>query len=365
MTNFKRNNNLKFEKAKKFLILLLCVTLFLSAMSLTLSLLPKDKTTSSPGSGVVEPSPPDDDNVDSLLTPYGRIPEEYAQDPEKYPILLFQISTREVIWAGDRFGGEGVYGGVLYQLKNNASNGDMAVFFQNDHTDIQDPEGKLNPFFNFGAIEGNHIIDLNGHTFIASTTIFHSQAKNKGNLNSVSWHIKNGTIDLNSHNFLYVGSNSAEEHTMLSNFLVENIYFANITSGRVVADNNRGSDYYDTVTDVCFRNCTFDILQSDRSALFHFGKTDTSTFDINITVEGGNISFVEASLPVLFDDGGLSNKTFIFAEGEQGFTTLTLPINEVQAFDEPFNTTSGQRYFVLSAIDPENYCEYELSEKTA
>ncbi len=48
MKKIKRKNILISEKANKLGIIILCITLFLSAMSLTLSLIPRDKTTSAP-----------------------------------------------------------------------------------------------------------------------------------------------------------------------------------------------------------------------------------------------------------------------------------------------------------------------------
>ena len=361
MTNRKK----KRSKVGNFFAFLASILLIFAMISTVSTLLDyesiTDGSSESPKVDEIKPVIPDVEVPDPLQTPYGRIPEEYA-DPETFPILLF--SGNEVVWAGDRFGGESTYGGVLYQIYTNYKKSDTVVYFQKDHTDVTDPDGKLNTFYNFGLITGNHVIDLNGNTFTAATQVLNAQAKNKNDIAEVSWTIKNGSIDLNSREFLRFGSvsNNNEDYSMKSSYLIENVKFFNITTGKLVADNNRNSDYYILTSEVVFRNCVFDIQQTNRTELFYLGTTDTSTYSIDIKVEGGTINYVGTDLPLLFRNGGYTNKTFSLGRYNGEFPVLKLAKNDTIVFDVPFDTELGQLYFVAGYND-ENYTYYYLGEK--
>ena len=363
MAKRKRNT-----KAGNFFAFLVAILLIFAMISTVSTLLDYESITGgsseSPKVEDIKPIVPgDDEEDDPLQTPYGRIPEEYAADPDTYPILLF--SNREVVWAGDRFGGESSYGGVLYQIyTNNKNYGDTVVYFQKDHTDVADPDNKLQTFYNFGMIKGEHVVDLNGFTFTASYNIFNAQAKNKNNTAEAKWIIKNGSIDLNEYTFLNIGSikNDGNDYSMSCSYLIENINFVNITTGKLASDHNRGSDFYVTKSDVIFRNCIFDIQQERTTELFYFGETNTSTFSIDIRIEGGEFHYVSENLPPLFNNHGFENKTFTLEKYDGNFPILRTAKNEATSFDTPFNSSLGEAYFILG-YDDSNYSYYYLGQR--
>ena len=317
---------------------------------------------------------------DPLVTPYGRIPNEYAQNPDQYPILLFQISTGNVIWAGDRWGGEkakatynedgsvkkyATTGGVLYQIAQNKSKGDLAIYFQKDHADTPDDNGQTPTYYNFGCLTGNYIIDLNGHTLTAAQTLFYAEAKNNSFNNQVTWTIKNGTINLGSYKFLEIKSGKYDkQYTMDSTYVLENVNFTNITTGYVVIDGSSDLGFL-TNSDITFRDCTFEVVENRKNAIFYLGSSAKSaTFSVDITVEGGNFSYpYNTSLPTLFRDGAMTNKTFIYGEGKNGLPSVTIAKTSTVMYETPVKTTVGDRYFIQDQVDEGEQTTFYLCQK--
>lgn len=283
--------------------------------------------------------------TDPLLTPYGKIPAEYAADPETYAILIFNTTTGAVIWAGNQWGGEtktdgSQIGGALEQLNKNASKGTLAMYFQADVTSTL-------PYYNFGQTLGTHIIDLNGHTLTAKETLFNAQAKQKKASCSLHLTIKNGTIDLGEKTMLGIGSNNYDgNYGMHATYLFEGVRFVNIANnGHLVRDSISGN--FTTTSDIIFRDCHIEFNAGRTNALFLLG-SNPDNFTINIKLEGGSIVTGDAKLPTFLQvTNGRVNKTLSFGKGTNGYTTLTVKKISTVTNDIPYKTPNGDRYFAL------------------
>lgn len=300
---------------------------------------------------------------DPTATPYGKIPSEY-RDATKYPILLFSLSSKTVVWAGNRWGGEGTYGGVMSQLHKNCTKGSYAIYFQGDYVDAAGEDGKLQTYYNMGSITGNHIIDLAGHTFTANSQVFYAQAKNQNFTSNVTYTIKNGTINLGTRALISVGSNTYDQqYTHTGNYNFENVNITNIQADGVLVRDDVGGDYL-TTTNVTFRDCTFEIAATRSLPLFRCNTAKSTTHAIHIQVLGGAFEYVGAAMPKIFDCGTLTNKSFLYGEGKDGLPSVTTAKNANSYENIAQSTTLGNRYFIAEA-NGEDKVTYYLCEKTA
>ena len=303
--------------------------------------------------------------TDPLATPYGRIPEMYANDPQKYPILLFNTATGAVIWAGAQWGGEtsetnGTVGGVLEALQTNCTAGQLAIYLQGNVTDATS-------YYNHGRTQGTHIIDLNGYTVTmsASASFLYAQAKATNQPNyTVSFLIKNGTINLGSSSLITIGSNTKTgNNAMLSNYTFENVTFENIApKGSIVTEN--GGNFI-TTTNILFDSCSFYFTAGRTKALVSLGGVEN--FTVSVTVRGGSIHTEDTSLPVLFGANSsttLTNRFFYIHRGENGFPTVSTRKNSTQMDDTGYETNLGVRYLVLTE-STDTHSIYTFAAKTA
>ena len=284
---------------------------------------------------------------DPLLTPYGRIPAEYAADPDTYAMLLFNTQTGAVIWAGNQWGGEtkadgSSVGGILEAMKNNCSKGSLAIYFQADVVSSI-------IYFNHGNTTGTHTIDLNGHKLTLQTTMFQAQAKNKKENSLANFTIKNGTINVGYSLLLSIGSNSYDgNYGMTSNYVFENIKFENIGAETNMISDGLGGNFT-TTTNIIFRNCDFHFNAGRSGALFTLGTKSTSgNFTVNITIEGGTIVTGDGKIPTFLTvQNGLTNKTLSFQKGTSGYTTVTTKKCSTYTDNIMYHTNAGDRYLVL------------------
>ena len=306
-------------------------------------------------------------DMDPLVTPYGRIPKEYADAPETYKMLLFNIKTGEVIWAGSQWGGEGGEGkgGILEAIKNNCSKGSLAIYFQADVTTTM-------TYNNHGNTTGTHIIDLNGHTLTAGHTVFNAQAKNKNKTSTAHFTVKNGTINLGKQQLLSIGSNTYDgDYRMTATYLFENVNITNISNGSyVIRDNLCGN--FTTTTNVIFRECSLEFNSGRSAAFFYLGYTNTdngttsASFTVDITLEGGSIVTNDAKIPTFLQvANGMTNKTLHFVRGKNGFTTVTTKKTSTYSDNKVYPTNLGDRYLILDHYSEDNTQSiYTFGKKT-
>ena len=300
------------------------------------------------------------------LTPYGWIPTDVYKN-EDYTLLLFHISTGEIVWKGDRWGGEGTEGGALSNLDSYDGKGSHAIYFQGDHIDTPNSAGRTPAYYNFGCITGSHIIDFNGYTLTStSDNIFHNQAKNKNTTSKASFVVKNGTINLGQKYLIMSGSISREvECTMQSDFVFENMNFINIkASGGLVSDDSFGN--FKTVTNITMINCNIEVNGTHNSPLFSVlsnrkgtanvtlsdGTTVTvETASLNhsfhIVLEGGKITSNVQQLVAIFPTEHTEGRTMTFKQGDNGYTEIYTA--KMTGYSDYLARTveNGVRYFIL------------------
>ena len=316
------------------------------------------------------------------LTPYGWI-DTATFNNSSYPILLFNNQTKQLVWKGDRWGNEGATdGGVLYNLyaKNQGSH---AIYFQANQKDTTSVA-----YYNFGNISGTHIIDLNGNTLTATANVFHLQAKTKNNTHTVSYIIKNGTIDFGSYSLLNIGSGTYslpadatyDAYTMTTDMTFENVTF-NITTGVLATDGGLNGANFKTVTNLNFKECTFVLTGARSRALFYLGNTGTGTatdkntgetfttdcknFAIHATIEGCSFITDQTTIPTLYaNPGKMDNKTLTFTKGKNGYATFQTATSTTVRNSEKLVSAEGDNYFFLAeTTDTTNTYTFGIAHK--
>ena len=128
---------------------------------------------------------------DPLVTPYGKIPEEYS-DANEYPVIMFNVDTGAVVLA------------TKYLANNNADSalgladdksGNYAIYLRADVT----TNGVA---YNHGNVGGSIIIDLNGHKVTLGNSLFWTQSKS-GAAQTVR--VINGKIANGGYNMINIG----------------------------------------------------------------------------------------------------------------------------------------------------------------
>lgn len=297
------------------------------------------------------------------LTRYGWIPEEYFNNPEAYPILMFLISDGSIVYAGNKWGGETTTtddvttpGGVLEKLRNNSSKGNHAIYLQKDH---KDPDG-TSAYYNTGNITGNHIVDLNGHTLTATDIIFYSQAKNKNNTSAVTYTIQNGNIKIGSKILINIGSNTYDgDYGMTFNYIFDNVNITGIEGNTQLITDSAGGNFT-TTTNVTFRDCSFTYANVTKKPLFNLGSTNARSHTVNIVLEGGFIKYPTNAFPKIFTSGTMENKTLTLTKGKNGYTEIITKGNTALTEGNKYQSQMGETlYFLDESVD--GYETYRLA----
>ncbi|MBR2612745.1 MAG: hypothetical protein IKC72_06715, partial [Clostridia bacterium] len=322
------------------------------------------------------------------LIPYGWIPADYYNNPTTYPILLFNDLTKTLVWGGNDWGNQNGTNGVLAQLSAtsalNNENGRGVIYLQADqedkatYTDENGTKIARDPYYNFGGVRGQHIVDLNGHTLTANSHVFFATNKDRTTDGYSSCRVFNGTINLQNYSLLILGSNAySTVYSKVADFTFENVdIISNSRSNPIVAD-GIGANFI-TTYNISFKDCDFTLGQNYTGPMFNLGVTDTknSTTDtgevltqsskditIHVFLEGGSVTQSANRMPVLYTNvGNMENKTFTLVEGENGITeirtlnTFTTMLPEGYAFN-------GNTYIFDGKDDTYSYYRIALNHK--
>lgn len=279
---------------------------------------------------------------DPLVTPYGKIPEEYA-NAEEYPVIMFNIDTGAVVLA------------TKYLANNNSDSalgladdrsGNYAIYLRGDVT----TNGVA---YNHGNAGGSIIIDLNGHKVTLGNSLFWTQSKSGA---SQSVRVINGEIANGAYNMINIGGATAVK-TM--NYVFENVIFSNINGGALVRD---GIDDRKNITvNVTFKDCIFHVANANAS----FVTLGASTLaNVNVAIVGGYFNSTADTIPVMFTIQAQDNKKISVEKGSDGNYpyVVTAPSTSISN-GVALSTTDGTVYFVKDETTEENTI-YRIGQKT-
>lgn len=254
---------------------------------------------------------------DPLITEYGTIPEIYA-DEKEYPYVLFDRSGN-VLSAGKTLVTQDGTSGVLSVLQNSTAttsfpNNDAILLVRDDVTfDIT--------YSNFSFQFGKLLIDLNGHTFTCTGSLFSTVAKRCGSIETT---VKNGTWVRGAGSLMTLNSvssasyNYAEYGIREFNFIFDNVRFEFVEGTTVSPFVARASSVASPVkSSVVFKDCTFDLTGATvPSDTVLFNATTDSNKKIDTTIEIVGCKLIADSL-----DGSFIGKA------DEGSEDLTLSRN--------------------------------------
>ena len=236
--------------------------------------------------------------VNPLETPYGMIPEQYA-DVDAYPFIIFDRKTGTVRHAAQYLisstGGDKIQDS-FYQLFN-VNDLDIVIYVRKDFT-------QTCRFDNLGYLRGNFLIDLNGHTMTQTGDSFFGTLGKKNNI-PVHVTVKNGTV-LNT-NFFF-GDGGFDNICKPITYTFENVIIGFTAKAKpcLVWTNTSLSNFANpTNTTVEFIGCTFDLTTRPTGTLTIFDFTSPHGERMNITVKGGVIkanSFEGLSIVTIADN---------------------------------------------------------------
>ena len=268
-----------------------------------------------------------DQRVDPLITPYGVIPEIYA-DTEKYPYVLFDRNGK-VLNAGDLLVSSNGLSGVLSSTQDSTAitsfpNTDTILFLRRDVTfdTIYD---------NFSFQFGDLLIDLNGYTFTCSGFLFNCIAKRCGEINVT---VKNGTILQKNYSLLSYNSVSSNNYPYNDYGVREfNFLFENVTFG--YAEGAVAAPFVNTVAkapspvkgSIQLVDCTVDLTKNAPEGeymLFKANSDSNGNIDVDVSVKGGTIKANSLDGITVGTESGIGSFEFV-KDGSGSYTEIQLP----------------------------------------
>lgn len=286
-------------------------------------------------------------------TEYGLIPSGASASVWDYPFIIFTRATGSEEWTflracNDSDNDPWVDGNITRWWQ---FNGDVVIYMRRDvdFTNRVTCTNCIRPNVNL-------IIDMNGHTMIASeasngTFFFATKATTNyggGNGNDHRyWTFKNGTIQTKSSCFILFGHN-----TKITDNPTVNLNFDNITFDRADgATKEQPFVQFNSVTDspftanVTYNDCTFDIrgeLPSPRLYLFTVCNNVNSLLTANIVVNGGKIVADDTDTLQLYLLGSKCLGSFAMNEGSGGeLLQLVLPAGTQNNFIKGGDNTAN------------------------
>ena len=284
-------------------------------------------------------------NADVFNTPYGRIPEEY-EDITKYPVILFK---------GD---GTFIKAGTLTELLSSQEwfwNTSTVAYLRSDTT--------VGYGSNFGHIAGTAVIDLNGHTLKATSTVFTNQFKSNLNKKSVNWTIKNGTINLNGQVLMKISENGSG--TATGTYTFDGVTFEGVGTKNMIFEELTGN--WTATLKFIFKGCTF---RASGANPIYAAQNAAASANITVALEmiGGSFAFADGleSIPTfLTDPQNTGKKTLTFVRDADGlYTALCYKLGTQITDTKTFNTADGPLSFLADGTSSDGkYTVYRL--KTA
>ena len=286
-------------------------------------------------------------------TEYGLIPSGASASVWDYPFIIFTRATGSEEWTflracNDSDNDPWVDGNITRWWK---FDGDVVIYMRRDvdFTNRITCSNCIRPNVNL-------IIDMNGHTMIASeasmgTFFFATKSTTSyggGNGDDHRyWTFKNGTIQTKSSCFILFGHN-----TKITDNPTVNLTFENITFDRADgATKEQPFVQFNSVTDseftanVTYNDCTFDIrgeLPSPRLYLFTVCNNVNSLLTANIVVNGGKIVADDTDSIQLYLLGSKCLGSFAMNEGSGGeLLQLVLPTGTQNNFIKGGDNTAN------------------------
>ncbi len=285
-------------------------------------------------------------------TEYGLIPSGASASVWDYPFIIFTRATGSEEWTflracNDSDNDPWVDGNITRWWK---FDGDVVIYMRRDvdFTNRVSCSNCIRPNVNL-------IIDMNGHTMIASeasngTFFFATKSTTNyggGNGNDHRyWTFKNGTIQTKSSCFILFGHNSKIEDNPTVNLTFENITFDRAdgaTKEQPFVQCNSVTDSAFTAN-VTYNDCTFDIrgeLPSPKLYLFTICNNTKSLLTTNVVVNGGKIVADDTDNIQLFLLGKDNLGSFTLNEGSNGeLLQLVLPTGTENQFIKGGDSTT-------------------------
>lgn len=287
---------------------------------------------------------------DPLYTPYGIIPEEYA-DEDKYPFVVFDSSFGFQL-ATDRYAIDSDRGSAM-GIATHTNPTDYIVYLRRDYTDTNS-----STHWNVGMLNGTWTLDLNGYTLTLSNQVpFKLQAKRSL---STALIYKNGTILVGPKTMIEFSSDG----TYAQSF---SLRFDNITFGlkdatppaTLIASTGSVGKGAAFTTNLEFNDCTFDLRGLTKSiTLFNVGSA-SGYLNGGYTVNGGTVLVDDPSLLTVSKTVG-NDIALLFNKGADGkYTTVSVPVGvELPTF--VVTTPEGYMSFFDKLDDVEGRTPYGL-----
>ena len=282
-------------------------------------------------------------DVDPLATPYGRIPEEYA-DVKKYPIIVFNLENGEVLLATTVLSGSAADTAIGYCI---AGGGRYAIYVR---ANVQ----SVTSNWSIGSFAGEVILDLGGHTVTVKNTTF-LEFQGRDNINTTV-KLCNGTVRLADANAKLIGIGGKwGSGTKTNTVTVENVTFENLLGNLVF---ETFGDAVITTSTILFKNCRFEI-PINAAVPIVLGTHGNNT-RVAVTFEGGEFVFAGTNCDV-FTNGTSSYKTVCFAQNASGeYACFTMPKDGIVASD--YVTPDGNTLRFAKIGEEDGAVRYVLKE---
>ena len=283
--------------------------------------------------------------VNTSLTPYGTIPEQYS-DPDDYPFILFKEGVFEgayTAWMDSKINGSSSTPyGVVTAAKEIVYKGDgtCTILLRRDYV-IQ--SGAYN---NLSHVNGTVNVDLGGHTLTTGESSL--LVANKKSTHNTAFNFFGGEILLNNNTPLvsFGQGDGGVGYKFNISFEGVNIGFANALSTETKVNiievfNNALSDNKVINSTLKFTNCYFDFTYNvgSRNISFINLSGDPDCHKIDVTFEGSTIDSTAKSFNfITLSQNNAANDTVVF----KPYNGLYLTIKVASAAQLPNFTLDGE-----------------------
>ena len=296
--------------------------------------------------------------VDPLETPYGYIPETYA-DPELYPFVVFDSKGKFIIatdvWATDA--GGGALGACAKQSTVN-----NVILLRRDYH-----YADATSYNNFAFVYGNVTIDLDGHDIYLDHThgkgMFYCHAKRS---TATQINIKNGGIVINKGELIVLGAWNTGNYDHANTIKQFGFDFKNVdfsfaegaTMGALLSNTSADAP---VIGSLSFEGCSFDFENNVPTGRSFLTLGDPSGFiKTRAVIKGGVLKGGDLQSLELYTVGN-NSAYFALEKDENG----DFPQQKISDTGMPLNysvTVDGVPYSYLPVGEEDGYTVYSLLE---
>ena len=288
-----------------------------------------------------------------IVTPYGTIPDEYA-DAQDYPIVLFVGDSFVAAFPSD-----GTWSTFMEQTRNKAKRATLLL--------RRDYNMANASFANYSTVN-DLLFDLDGHDLTIASGVF--MTLNRKTANNGVFAVKNGDLILSgSSQFLALATGSAKAYGYKTTLTFEGVGFryAQGATAKYPITCFASASYTDiSYSDVFFNDCRVDLYNNVPSGtIFLYLSNDANNHATNVVFNGGSITaktsgFAFAKIDPEGDPDAVD--TISFGKGADGTYTAKILPSSAAAPAVEYPAVGGAEIYYAKGATAGGMTTYHLVE---